>query len=64
MDQEFSIKGFANMQGLEPLWMKRLSFTSILISANLLQTMFSKTLGELTSKQWLLLTIAPEKVRT
>lgn len=58
MDQKYSIKEFANMQGYEPVWMKRLSFTSILISSNLLQTMFSKTLGELTSKQWLLLTIA------
>lgn len=64
MNQEFNINEFANMKGLEPIWMKRLSFTSIMISSNLLQTMFSKTLGELTSKQWLLLTISsslPEK---
>lgn len=55
--QDYNLKAFANMKGLEPLWLKRLSFTSIMISSNLLQTMFSKTLGELTSKQWLLLTI-------
>ena len=58
MNQEFNINEFAKMKGLDPLWMKRLSFTSIMISSNLLQTMFSKTLGELTSKQWLLLTIS------
>lgn len=39
------------------LWLKRLSFTSILVSSNLLQTMMTKTLEGLTSKQWLLLII-------
>lgn len=53
-----NIKKFAQSMGSNPLWMKRLSFTAILISSNLLQTLFTKTQMELTSKQWLLLTIA------
>lgn len=48
---------FAENKHLEPIWLKRLSFTSILVGANLLQTLFTKTLNGITSKQWLLLVI-------
>lgn len=56
---ENSIKDFIQDKRDDVLWMKRLSFASILVSSNLLQTMFTNTLYEeqLTSKQWLLLTI-------
>lgn len=57
MEKRITIEKFAQMMGLEPIWLKRLSFTSILVSANMLQTMFTNTLDGLTSKQWLLLTI-------
>lgn len=57
MKQEMNILAFAEDKNLEPLWLKRLSFTSILVGANLLQTLFTKTLNGITSKQWLLLVI-------
>lgn len=57
MKKELPLKMFANGQDMEPVWLKRLSFTSVLVSSNLLQTMFSRTQDGLTSKQWLLLTI-------
>ncbi len=57
MKQEMDILTFAEGKNLDPLWLKRLSFTSILVSSNLMQTMFTKTLKEITSKQWLLLVI-------
>ena len=49
---------FAKNKGYDELWLKRLSFTNILVCANMMQTMFSKTQDGITSKQWLLLTIA------
>lgn len=57
MERKMDIQNFAQDKGQDPLWLKRLSFTSILVSSNLLQTMVTKTLNGLTSKQWLLLTI-------
>lgn len=57
MKQEMDILAFAQEKNLEPLWLKRLSFTSILVGSNLLQTLFTKTLNNMTSKQWLLLVI-------
>lgn len=58
MKEELDIAKFAESKGMSPIWLKRLSFTSILVSSNLVETLMTKTLGELTSKQWLLLTIA------
>lgn len=58
MEGKLSIKTFAENIELDELWMKKLSFTSIMTCSNLMQTMFSKTLQGITSKQWLLLTIA------
>jgi len=57
MKREMDIQSFSQDKELDSLWLKRLSFTSILVSSNLLQTMVTKTLNGLTSKQWLLLTI-------
>ncbi len=57
MEEELSIEQYIQLVGSNPSWLKRLSFTSILVSANLLQTMFTSTLDGLTSKQWLLLTM-------
>lgn len=57
MDEEMSMEQYLQAVGSNPSWLKRLSFTSILVSANLLQTIFTNTLDGLTSKQWLLLTM-------
>lgn len=54
--KEFLIE-FAKNKEYSALWLKRLSFTNLLICANMMQTMFSKTQEGITSKQWLLLTI-------
>lgn len=57
-NKENIISIFAQDKIHDVLWLKRLSFTNILICSNMMQTMFSKTQNEITSKQWLLLTIA------
>ena len=59
MDNKINfIDEFAKEKQYDNLWLKRLSFTNILVCANMMQTMFSKTQKGITSKQWLLLTIA------
>ncbi len=59
MDNKINfIDEFAKEKQYDELWLKRLSFTNILVCANMMQTMFSKTQEGITSKQWLLLTIA------
>lgn len=57
-NKENIISIFAQDKIHDVLWLKRLSFTNILICSNMMQTMFSKTQNGITSKQWLLLTIA------
>lgn len=52
------INKFAEEKNYDSMWIKRLSFTNILVCSNMMQTMFSKTQDGITSKQWLLLTIA------
>lgn len=53
-----SIAELIKIKGYEDIWLKRFSFTNILVCSNMMQTMFSKTQDGITSKQWLLLTIA------
>lgn len=57
-NKENLISIFAQDKMQDIMWLKRLSFTNILICSNMMQTMFSKTQNGITSKQWLLLTIA------
>lgn len=57
LEDKFGVKTFAQQIELDESWMKKLSFTSIMTCSNLMQTMFTKTLKGLTSKQWLLLII-------
>lgn len=52
------ISSFAYDKMNDITWIKKLSFTNILVCSNMMQTMFSKTQDGITSKQWLLLTIA------
>lgn len=53
-----AIEQFMKGKELDCLWLKKLSFANILICSNLMQTMFTKTQEDMTSKQWLLLTIS------
>lgn len=58
MNENNLINRFAEKKEYENTWIKRLSFTNILVCSNMMQTMFSRTQDGITSKQWLLLTIA------
>ena len=58
MDGNNLISKFAQDKKYDAEWIKRLSFTNILVCSNMMQTMFSRTQDGITSKQWLLLTIA------
>lgn len=57
-DFEGTLENFLVGKEDSHIWMKRLCFTEVLVCSNLLQTMFTKTQEDMTSKQWLLLTIA------
>lgn len=57
-DFEGALENFLVGKEESNVWMKRLCFTEVLVCSNLLQTMFTKTQQDMTSKQWLLLTIA------
>lgn len=53
--EDNDIQVFAEKMNYDIGWVKKLTFINILISSNMMQTLFSKTQEDLTSKQWLML---------